>query len=63
MADNTTHILAVTATVKLTFNDVEVDVVIRNGRTPEESISNINIRNCPIEIAAAYSSHICEQLA
>ena len=36
VAGNATHELASPATVKPTFNDEEEDVVIRNGRNPEE---------------------------
>ena len=36
VADNVTHALASTATVKPTLNDEEEDIVIQNGWTPEE---------------------------
>ena len=36
VADNASHELASTATVRSTFNDEEEDAVIRNGWTPEE---------------------------
>ena len=36
MANNATHALAALATLNLTFNDDEEDIIIHNGWTPEE---------------------------
>ena len=36
VADNSTHVLAPTATEKHTFNDEEEDIVICNGWDPEK---------------------------
>ena len=48
MADNASHALAFSDTVKSTFNDEEEVVVIRNGWTPwkrrRRRRSNVNIK-------------------
>ena len=51
VADNAAHALASTATVKLTFNDVEEDVVNRNGRTPKREESSSSRSICSKEFA------------
>ena len=42
MADNASHALASSATVKLTFNIEEEFVAIRNGWTPKEDDFEVN---------------------
>ena len=48
VADDATHTLASTDTVRLTFNDDEEDIVIHNGWTPTESVTTSILGPCQI---------------